>query len=246
MLNKIENIFVKQGGEFISSPFDISQKLKLIKAYIFDWDGVFNSGTKGEGISSTYSEADSMGTNILRFGHSLLNQHKLPIIAIITGENNISAKKLVFREHFHHLYFRISNKKTALNHLQDIYKLKDNEIAFFFDDILDFPIAERCGLRFMIKRKASSLLINYAKSNNLVDYLSAQEGGNNAVREIVELILGLNNNFYQIIRERTDYSEVYTNYLSKRNKITPQIFTSKDNKIITTISDNDFSKIKKS
>ena len=231
MLNKIETLFTKQGGEFISSPLFILKKLQKIKAFIFDWDGVFNSGTKGESISSTYTEADSMGTNLLRFSYWLKNNQKLPITAIITGENNHSAKKLATREHFHHIYFKIPNKALALNHLLETFKLNSEEIAFCFDDVLDFPIAKQCGLRFMIRRNASPMFKNYAIENKLCDYISAQQGGNHAVREITELIMSLNGNFNKVLGERTDFSETYTTYLQNRNMPETQMFTAGNKKI---------------
>jgi len=47
----IPELFTSIGGRFISEPELISAKLKTIKAFIFDWDGVFNNGQKSaEGI----------------------------------------------------------------------------------------------------------------------------------------------------------------------------------------------------
>ena len=231
MLNEITNLFEKQGGEFISSPSFIQEKLKGIKAFIFDWDGVFNPGTKGEGISSTYTEADSMGTNLLRFGYWLGNSQKLPIVAIITGENNQSAIKLAQREHFHHIYFKIANKAIALEHLLNSYHLKKEEVAFCFDDVLDFPIASKCGLKFMVRRDASPLFKQYAIENKLCDYITGQPGGNHAVREVSDLVLGLTGQFDQVIKERTAFSKLYTNYLTQRNTPSTKMFTVKDGEI---------------
>ncbi|OQX97662.1 MAG: hypothetical protein B6I20_12200 [Bacteroidetes bacterium 4572_117] len=227
MLTEITKPFENLGGEFISSPKFIQEKLKGIKAFIFDWDGVFNSGTKGEGISSTYTEADSMGTNLLRFGY-WLGHKELPIMAIITGENNLSAKKLAQREHFHHIYFKIANKATALEHLLNSYNLKEEEVAFCFDDVLDFPIAEKCGLRFMVRRDASPLFKQYAIENKLCDYITSQQGGNHAVREVSDLVLGLTGQINNVIKERTAFSELYTNYLTQRNTPVTKMFTVKD------------------
>ena len=231
MLTEIANLFEEQGGEFISPPSFIQEKLKGIKAFIFDWDGVFNSGTKGAGISSTYTEADSMGTNLLRFGYWLENNQKLPIMGIITGENNQSAKKLAEREHFHHIYFKIANKATALEHLLNSFNLKEEEVAFCFDDVLDFPIAGKCGLKFMIRRDASPLFKKFAIENKLCDYITAQTGGNHAVREVSDLALGLTGQINQVIKERTAFSELYTSYLKQRNSHDTKMFTAKDGEI---------------
>ncbi len=232
-MRNIEISFKNQGGEFISSLSYIKEKLNNIKAFIFDWDGVFNSGTKGENISSSYTEADSMGTNLLRFAYWLKNNKSLPVMAIITGENNHSAKKLAVREHFHHIYFKIPNKAIAFEHLLHKFNLKADEVAFCFDDVLDFPIAKQCGLKFMVRRDASPLFKQYAIEHKLCDYITAQQGGNHAIREISELILGLYENIEQVISERTDFSTLYTTYLQERNKPETKMFSTKMGNVVS-------------
>ena len=40
-------MFEKAGGIFCTPAVSILQKLQTVKAFVFDWDGVFNDGTKG-------------------------------------------------------------------------------------------------------------------------------------------------------------------------------------------------------
>lgn len=214
---EIQELFEMQGGEFISSPAVIQEKLKKIKAYIFDWDGVFNSGTKGKSKSSHYSEVDAMGTNMLRFGYWLANNKELPIVSIITGESNSTAIHLSEREHFNHIYFNFKNKAVAFEHLLNIYNLKPEEVAFCFDDILDLSITKQCGLRFMVGRKGSPLFTQYGIKNCHIDYISGQQGGNFAIREISELILGLLNQYDHALDERIAFGNNYSEYLKQRN-----------------------------
>lgn len=54
-------------GQFVTSEADIAKRLSKAKAFIFDWDGVFNNGFKQGQAGSGFSEVDSMGTNLLRF-----------------------------------------------------------------------------------------------------------------------------------------------------------------------------------
>ncbi|MBN1251062.1 MAG: hypothetical protein JXR51_07445 [Bacteroidales bacterium] len=219
MSEEIVKLFEKEGGEFISSPSFILEKLKDIKAFIFDWDGVFNNGQKADGFSSSYTEADSMGTNLLRFGYWLVNSEQVPITAIITGENNQTAIKLANREHFNNIYYKFVDKADALNHFTSLYKIKKSEIAFCFDDVIDLPIAKQCGLKFLVRRNASVMFKNFVIKNHYCDYITAQEGGNHAIREISELILTLFNTFEKVIEERTNFSDIYQKYLMQRNNI---------------------------
>jgi len=39
-------------GAFLVTPTELQEKLAKIKAYVFDWDGVFNNGFKDDNASS--------------------------------------------------------------------------------------------------------------------------------------------------------------------------------------------------
>ena len=80
-------MFQTLGARFVTAPEALQKKLSRIRALIFDWDGVFNAGQKGEGVTSHFTEPDSMGSNMLRFG-LWLPQRRMPIVAVITGVDN--------------------------------------------------------------------------------------------------------------------------------------------------------------
>src|SRR5580693_1161379 len=93
--SEIENLF---HGNFLTQTTDIAQKFQKIKAYIFDWDGVFNNGQKDERNTSLFNEIDCMGINLLRFNH-FKRKGTMPFFAIITGERNSASHTLAEREH---------------------------------------------------------------------------------------------------------------------------------------------------
>ena len=224
MTSDISAIFTQLGGEFITPVSELAEKLSSVKAFIFDWDGVFNDGTKNEQGSSNFSEVDSMGTNLLRFGW-WLSQASMPYTAVISGERNLLSFKLVQREHYHACYFRIKHKIEALEHFMSSRGLKASEVAFFFDDALDLSIAEQCGVRILIRHKGNPLFQQYVIKNKLVDYITAQDGGNFAVREGCEFMLGLQGVHDQTIDERLRFYPHYNNYLTERQAIQSQFFT---------------------
>ena len=215
-----EKIFKKNGAKFISPAIDITKKLDKIKIFVFDWDGVFNQGYKSQNYHSPFSEADSMGINMLRFGFWLENK-KIPPTGIITGMNNPAAKFFAQREHLNFIFEGIKHKKQAINKICKAYKIKPNEIAFIFDDILDISAAKICGLRFMVKHTDRPLFQKIVTKNNFCDYISYNTVENQAVREISELILGLKGIYENTINNRIEYSKKYQNYIEKRQKITP-------------------------
>jgi 3-deoxy-D-manno-octulosonate 8-phosphate phosphatase (KDO 8-P phosphatase) len=218
-------------GVFVTEPLQLLQRLRRIKAFVFDWDGVFNNGEKNESGSSPFNEVDSMGTNLLRFSH-YLRTNEVPIICVISGENNKAAATLAMRESFHAVYSGIKLKTEASEHICATYGIKSEEIAFVFDDVLDFSLAEKAGLRFMVSRTCNPLLTDYAVKNQLVDYLTATSGGNGALREVTELLMGMGGKYNEVIKHRMNFSEIYQQYLAERNKSTPLFYTSKDSQII--------------
>ena len=218
-------------GRFLTPPDEIAAKLHDIKAYVWDWDGVFNNGFKMDG-SSPFNEVDSMGTNLLRFHHYLLNDGVNPVAAIISGESNGAAHTFAKREHFQALYFGAKNKQDALTHLCDSLHIKPQEILFFFDDVLDFTVSKQAGLRIMIGRQSNPLMTDYAVRNGLADYITANDGGHCAIREGVELITGLSGKYDELLDHRIRYSDAYHHYITQRNAVETAFYKVAEGKII--------------
>jgi 3-deoxy-D-manno-octulosonate 8-phosphate phosphatase (KDO 8-P phosphatase) len=100
--------------------------------------------------------------------------------------------------------------------------------------VLDLPIAEVCGIRILVNQKANPLFVNYCIKNNLVDYLTANSGGQFAIREAAELLIGLNENYDAVMKSRTDFDETYKKYISLRKQTNTEFFTLKENGIEQT------------
>ncbi|GAB3567395.1 hypothetical protein GCM10027578_18210 [Spirosoma luteolum] len=220
-----EQTFTALGGQFITPVDVLTDKLRHIRAVVFDWDGVFNDGVKTEAGSSSFSEVDSMGTNLLRFGFWLHHGGRLPLMAVITGVTNTLADTLVGREHFHACYSQAKHKIDVLHHLLEQHQLQPHEVAFFFDDALDLSVAEVAGVRVMVRRRANPLLIDYVVRHGLVDYVTGAESGQWAVREGCEVLLGLLGQFDTVMAERLRYRPVYDQYYRQRQAITPTYWT---------------------
>jgi 3-deoxy-D-manno-octulosonate 8-phosphate phosphatase (KDO 8-P phosphatase) len=229
--SQLQVVFTNSGAEFLISSKEISKKLETIKAFIFDWDGVFNSAEKNESRSSNFNEADSMGTNLLRFSYYLKNK-KMPFTAIISGEKNQQSFYFTTREHFHSCYFKFSNKIDAFQHFCKQHNLQANEVAYFFDDVLDLSIAKVCGLRILINRNAGILFKNYIRKNKLADYITFNDGSNYAIREACELLMACNDNFDEVLDKRTDFDSSYKKYIELRNKMNTDFFTTSNGEIL--------------
>jgi len=200
------------------SPEDqLIEKLKKVRALVFDWDGIFNNGVKGD-IPSTFSEIDSMGINMLRFGYYLLHNQN-PVSAIVTGERNETAIHWAEREHFHSVFLNVKNKVDVLGTLEESHSIRRDEILFVFDDIHDLSLARVCGVKFLVRNRGARSFTRYCRKRNDCDYVTRNPGGDHALREISETVLGLLDLFGKTIEHRVEFNGIYREYWQKRNQV---------------------------
>jgi 3-deoxy-D-manno-octulosonate 8-phosphate phosphatase (KDO 8-P phosphatase) len=201
---------------------DLLRRLARTKAVLFDWDGVFNDGFKDADGGSPFSEVGSMGVNLLRFALWLRNGH-LPKAAVITGQHNPYSERFAQRERLHGVYMGFTNKPEAFDAFIAKHGLQADEVAFFFDDVLDLPVAARCGLRVMIGSPVTAWLVEQAIARREVDLVTANSGGKNGLREATDAVIALLANGAEVIDHRVQYSDTYQRYLSERQAMVPEI-----------------------
>ena len=228
--DEVVALFVGRGARCLQPAPELAARVGDIEALIFDWDGVFNDGKKGGGDVSGFSEADAMGTNMLRFG-LWMRRRQMPVCALISGENNAAAQQFARREHYDAVYSAVRDKRLALDHLCSRHQLKNAQIACVFDDINDLAMARLCGLRFVVRRTASPLFTRYTADSGLCEYVTAATGGQHAVREISEIMLGLINGYHAVVKARSAFDDVYADYLAKRQAIPTQYYRQRDGHI---------------
>lgn len=222
---EIQEIFEKAGGEFYSSPVVLSKKLQNIKALIFDWDGVWHDGKKNGQGTSSFSEVDSMGLNMLRFGYYLLHA-AIPTTLIITGEQNVTAFDFAKREHIDGVFYKAKDKLKTFQFIKQKYGLKEEDVLFVFDDILDLAMAKVCGVGYLINRTGSPLMHKIVEEHKWCDYKSGATGNTHAVREVSELTLGLIGKFDEAVENRMNFTDNYAAYWQSRNVLNTEFFTS--------------------
>ena len=225
---ELERLFT---GRFLTPPANIQVKLEKIKAYVFDWDGVFNNGQKDENNTSLFNEIDAMGINMLRFNH-FKRKGSMPLFGIITGERNSASHTFSEREHMDFVYYKIKHKSTALENICKKHNLSPDEVLFVFDDILDLDVAAKVGVRMMVSRRANPLLTLYAESRALMDYLTANDSSNHALREVTELLIGLTGSYDETLSDRIAYNDTYRKFITLRNSLSTEYYTVDGDNII--------------
>ncbi len=213
--------FERAGAALVVPADELAAKLSRVRAFVFDWDGVFNRGEKGATAASGFTEADSMGINMLRFGY-WLRGGQIPVAAIVTGEVNPSSEHFAARERFHWLFQGVRDKRQAISAICKRDGLGADEVACVFDDINDLSMAGSCGVRFLVRRPASVLLERHAVAARACDYVTANGSGDYPIREAAELILGLLGVFESTVDSRVANDARYRAYFAQRQAVALQ------------------------
>lgn len=215
----VRDRFAEKGVRFHLTEAAFEMRSLAIKAVLLDWDGVFNDGFKDAEGGSPFSEVDSMGVNLLRFALWLRNDEKLPKAAIITGQHNAYAGRFAERERFHGVYMGYTNKPEAFDAFLATHGVKAEEVAFFFDDVLDLPVAQRCGLRIMLGHTATHHFQHYVETGGLADITIPTGGGHHGLRQACELLIASWGDWERVVDHRVRYDLVYQRYLADRNAV---------------------------
>lgn len=153
-------------------------RITKIRLLLLDVDGVLSDGR------IVY---DAHGTEIKTFdvkdGHGIKMLQKAGIeVGIISGRSskvvNIRADELGIEI----LYQGITNKALPYAEIVAQRGLRDDEIAYVGDDVVDLPILRRAGFAVATADSVEDI-------RPYVHYVTNRSGGRGAVREVCDLIL---------------------------------------------------------
>ncbi len=155
----------------------IEQKAKKIKLFISDVDGVL---TEGRIVYDNYGDELKFFNVQDGFGMVLLRKAGIKT-AIITAKKTKAVERRARDMRINALYSE-HKKLKAYGKLLKKFRLKDDEVCFIGDDILDLPIIKKVGLAVAPPNAVDDI-------RNRVHYVTGKEGGKGAVREVIEIIL---------------------------------------------------------
>ncbi len=156
---------------------EISERAKKIKLLILDVDGVL---TDGRIIYDNFGDELKCFNVQDGFGMTLLKRSGINAI-IITAKKSRIVKRRAQDLHVLKVY-QNSDKKTIYEKLLKRFKLKDEEVCFIGDDLIDLPILRRAGLSVCVPEACDEV-------KKFSHYITKSSGGKGAVREVVEIIL---------------------------------------------------------
>lgn len=156
----------------------LGRKMLSVRMLLLDVDGVMTDG-------GLYYSAD--GVEMKRFhahdGYGVVRarEHGLRI-GIISGRTTpiVEARAKVLK--IEDVFQGNIDKVTPMRSLQEKYGLQENEFAFIGDELFDLPLLRLVGFS-AAPRNAR------AEVKREVDYVTKVDGGNGAVREVIDMII---------------------------------------------------------
>ncbi|ACV26072.1 3-deoxy-manno-octulosonate-8-phosphatase KdsC [Kangiella koreensis] len=159
-------------------PEQVLNKASNIKLLICDVDGVLSNGQVIIGNNSeelkTFNIKDGFGIKCL--------QKSGIAVAIITGRNSKIVEKRCQELGIEHYYQGQSNKQEAFDTLCKDLSVQPEQICHIGDDLPDLPLLVQVGLGVTVA-DGHWLMQQHA------DWITQNNGGFGAVREVCDLIL---------------------------------------------------------
>ena len=152
--------------------------LAKIEVLLMDLDGCL---TTGHIIYSSNGEDTKIFHTHDGFG--IVRGRELGLkFAIISGMSSKVNRMRVEKLKIHHIYENIDDKLIPFEELKSEYKLCKESFAYIGDDEFDIPLLKKVGFSCCPKSG-----IEEVKKH--VDYVCKKNGGEGAVREVVDMIL---------------------------------------------------------
>lgn len=159
-------------------PKSLKDKLKKIKFLLLDVDGVLTDGRiiyDSRGFDSKFYDVhDGLGVSLLgRMGIKTI---------LITAKGSKSIKPRAQDMRVEAVYENIIPKTKVYEKVVQKFCLKDEEICFVGDDLVDLSVLKRAGVAIATNNAVPEI-------KQVACYVTRRNGGRGAVREVAELIL---------------------------------------------------------
>lgn len=156
----------------------INYDLSLIKAIIFDIDGVLSAETISMNV-----EGEPLRSINIKDGYAIQLAVKMGIhIAIISGAQTEAVRRRYEGLGVPDIYLKAAVKIKVYDEFLAKYGLSDENVIYVGDDIPDYEILSRCGCPCCPADAAPEIKI-------ISTYVSHKNGGYGCGRDIIEQVL---------------------------------------------------------
>jgi 3-deoxy-D-manno-octulosonate 8-phosphate phosphatase (KDO 8-P phosphatase) len=156
----------------------MEKRVRKIKMLLLDVDGVMTDGGIFMGPGSIelrrFHVQDGVGIALAKAAGLL--------IGIITGRDSEAVGRRAKELGIDEVQQGVFHKEEGYEAILKKYGLRDEEVAYMGDDLLDIPILRRVGLSICVANGTE-------EARRASKYITKKRGGEGAVREAVEMIL---------------------------------------------------------
>lgn len=164
------------------------EKLKKIKALLFDVDGVLTDGN----IYYT-NEGDEIKRFNVKDGLAITRLREMGyILGAITGRESKIVERRMTELGVHFTVQGSHNKTEAYDRFKDQFQFEDHAILYTGDDLNDLPVLLKAGF-------SCTPADGNEEIKARVDYTCSTLGGKGVVREVAELVFRSQNRFDEFI-----------------------------------------------
>ncbi len=156
-----------------------------IKGFLLDIDGVLTDGS----IYSFLNE--EVKRTSIKDGYALqLAVKKGYKVGIISGGKSEAIKKRLEYLGVTEINMGVSNKLEVYDRLLNTWGITTDEVVYVGDDMPDYLVMKKAGIAVAPADAATDIL-------KIADYIAKAKGGEGVAREIIELVLKAQNNWYE-------------------------------------------------
>ena len=153
-----------------------------ITTFIFDVDGVLTDGT----ITVT-TDGEMLRTMNIKDGFALKTAIDAGFnICVISGGSNEGVRKRLKGLGITNIYLSAHNKIEQLNDYLNSHNIKPESVLYMGDDIPDYPVMKQVGLPCCPQDAVPEI-------KSISKYISHKNGGQGAVRDVIEQVLKIHN-----------------------------------------------------
>jgi 3-deoxy-D-manno-octulosonate 8-phosphate phosphatase (KDO 8-P phosphatase) len=163
---------------------NFKEDLTNVKAFVFDIDGVMSLQT----ISLNAFGVPNRTVN-LRDGYAIqLAIKKGYHVAVISGSNAKEYLKRLKLLGVRDVYLNSRSKVEQFNSFVKKYNIRKSDVLFMGDDIPDYGVMKLAGIPVCPSDADSEI-------RQVASYISDKRGGEGCVRDVIEQVLRLHNNW---------------------------------------------------
>ena len=163
---------------------DILEQFRQIRTFVFDVDGVLTDGTL-----LVLDDGQMVRRMNIKDGYALQLALKRGYrVVIISGGTSEAVRDRLNKLGVKDVFLKVENKKEKLMEYLTQYKVDLNEVLFMGDDIPDYFVMQMVGLACAPADAAPEI-------RQICNYISPLNGGYGCVRDVIEKVLKLNNDW---------------------------------------------------